>query len=255
MSTVTSASLATGKNGVAMGSAEGFTDAGGAVSAVDILDNLTLISGTFASGEATTKAATTADGSLAISLAGQTAVDVIVNNEEPVGAGGFVGQDTASFALPAMPKRPVELPDEVTMLIGNRNDECQTGSVRRFAHQGLLETGDKVCEEIGPFLHCSAITGKRCPLRRCRKFRRRPDCRRRECRGSAVFSSGKGTASAETDGSAGSEGFVDRIYGLNMNPEIESETFTGADLQCRYPHIRRVRHRSRGCGISRCRDL
>ena len=42
VSTITSASLASGKNGVAMGSAEGFTDAGGAVSAVDILDNLTL---------------------------------------------------------------------------------------------------------------------------------------------------------------------------------------------------------------------
>ena len=104
VSTITSASLASGKNGVAMGSAEGFTGAGGAVSAVDFLDNMTLISGTFAAGEAETSAATTADGSLAISLAGQTAVDVIVNNEEPVVAGGFVGQDIASFALPAMPE-------------------------------------------------------------------------------------------------------------------------------------------------------
>ena len=148
VSTITSASLASGKNGIAQGSAEGFTDAGGAVSAADILDNLTLISGTFAEGEAMTSAATTADGSLAISLAGQTAVDVIVNKEVPfVNGGGSILSDAAL----ALFQLPVEMPDEVKLLVGNGNDEFDRLALA-VEESGMLETGDKVGDEIGPFL-------------------------------------------------------------------------------------------------------
>ena len=121
------------------------------------------------------------------------------------------------------------MPDEVSLLIGNGNDELDRLG-EAICTSGMLETDDKVCEEIGPFLQLLCDNREAMPsFAAAGDSAGDPTVVGVSAAGSAVFSSGKGTASAETDGSAGSEGFVTRVYGLNMNPEIESETFTGAD--------------------------
>ena len=82
VSTVTSASLATGKNGLATGEADGFTDATSAITldtTVDAVNHTVLTSGTYAGGEESATAAVTSPGSLSLAIAGDTAVNVVVD--------------------------------------------------------------------------------------------------------------------------------------------------------------------------------
>ena len=89
VSTIDSASLSTGKCSEASGAAEGTTGANGQVllnETVEDLDTTTLISSTLATGEAASSAATTKAGSLSLSLAGLTSVNVVDDDEEIVAA-------------------------------------------------------------------------------------------------------------------------------------------------------------------------
>ena len=145
VSTVTSAALATGKNGVATGEAEGFTDAGSTVTldtTVDAVNQNILNSGTFAEGDESVIAAATSPGSLSLAIAGDTAVNVIVG-ESSAPAVIVIGSVPLSAECGLLP----EMPEAFGMLIGHGSDEIDrlAGGLRQ---SGLLEVDDMISDEF-----------------------------------------------------------------------------------------------------------
>ena len=95
------------------------------------------------------------------------------------------------------------MPDEVKLLIGNGNDEFDRLALA-VEESGMLETGDKVCDEIGPFLQLLCDNREAMPsFAAAGDSAGDPTVVGVSAAGSAVFSSGKGTASAATTGRPG----------------------------------------------------